>query len=240
MAFETPEDFDRASVPELVELLRDPGFQRRADAACALGDRLRARELAQLDESAREALHDALEDPVPAVRIEAAIALAEARETRATQVLLDAMQLRSVRLDAIRALGTMHDPTAVAPLTRVMTSFWMPWADRLQAAAALCALSDPAGAAYLESKLTSRKTAERAAAMHFIGESHHPRARALLEPLLTRATEPLRDVAVRALGLHGDPAARTALEAARTTADEALVADIEHALALLAPAGVRP
>jgi HEAT repeat protein len=127
----------------------------------------------------------------------------------------------------------MGDPAAVAPLEKFMSRWLLPWADRLQAAAALCALGQPSGADYLGRKLDSRKRAERAAAIHFIGESRHPQARSILEKLVADASEPLRDVAVRALGILADPACRAVLENARASADEELSADIDDALARL-------
>lgn len=226
--------FDGASTPALRELLDDADPAERADAACALGDRLRTRELGDLGRDVQDKLAGLLTDVVPMVRFEAAIALAEAKDARATATLLAAVDDRALRLDALRALGALGDAAAVLPLLRVMRRRFMPWADRLQAAAALCALGDAAGAAYLVERLTSRRRAEAAAALHFIGESHHPRARELLEGALGNPAHVLRDVAARTLGALGDPAARAALEAARSTADAELRVDIDAALAMLA------
>ena len=57
------------------------------------------------------------------------------------------MRIKRFRLDAIRALGTLGDPSAIPKLQHVMDRWWFPWADRLQAAAALCALCAPINAA---------------------------------------------------------------------------------------------
>lgn len=233
MAAEFPIDYDGASIPELMSLLEGPDAPERADAACALGDRLRTREIPGFDPPVQAKLVQLLDDPVPMVRLEAAIALAEAHDRRATSLLIEATRLRTFRLDATRALGTMGDPSAIAPLTALMNRWLMPWADRLQAAAALCALGDAHGARYLVERLSSRRHAERAAAHHFVGESRHPQAREILEPIVNDPHHPMRDVAVRALGLLGDPAARPALERARPSADEALRGDIDEALARL-------
>lgn len=233
MAFDA-EALDGAPIPELVDYLENEDPRLRADAACALGDRVRTRELDGLDAEVRRRLALMLDDKEPFVRFEAAIALAEVHDTRATKLLLGAMEKRSLRLDAIRALGTMRDPVAVEPLLRFMQRWLLPWADRLQAAAALCALENETGAEYLVDKLTSRKHAERAAAVHFLGESKHPRALEYLEKILADHNDRMRDVAARALGLLGDPAARQALEAARQAADEELRTDIDEALAQLA------
>ncbi|HSI06550.1 MAG: HEAT repeat domain-containing protein [Myxococcota bacterium] len=226
-------DFDGASLPELVALMHSEHAQARADAATAIGDRLRTRELDVMPPDIHELIVDLLGDPVPIVRFEAAMTLAEAHDQRGTDLLVEAAAHRTFRLDAVRALGAMGDQRAAPTLAAMMGKLLMPWADRLQAAAALCALRDTRGAEYLAKKLTSRRKAERAAAIHFIGESRHPRARELLTPMVDDAKEPMRDVAARALGILGDPAATPVLEAARAGADEALRADIDQALAQL-------
>ena len=228
-----PFELDGAPLPVLLELFASDDAHERADAACAVGDRLRCREIVTLDPATLEQLVQLLQDPAAPVRFEAAIAIALTHDARATAPLIAALDSRALRLDAIRALGTTCDPDAIAPLTRLMQKWFMPWADRLQAAAALCALGDVSGATYLENRLASRRHAERAAAVHFVGESHHPRARKILEGILADITHPLRDVAARSLGLLGDQGARAALEGARAQADVDLRADIDQALATL-------
>jgi len=227
------EQLEGASVPMLHALMGDTEPGKRADAACALGDRLRTGDLESLPPEIIDCLARLLDDSAVMVRFEAAVTLAEAHDDRATPLLLGAMRSRSVRLDAIRALGTLGDQSAIDPLRLFMDRWLLPWADRLQAAAALCALHDSNGAAYLESKLGSKRRAERAAAIHFIGESRHPRGRVLLQEILGNRKDPMRDVAARALGLLGDVGARPILEAARQSADAELAADIEAALTKL-------
>jgi HEAT repeat protein len=229
----SPAELDRAPLPELLELLSSSDAGERADAACAIGDRLRSREVVSLEPAVQNGVAALIDDPVSHVRFEAAIALAEAHDPRATDILIAALGARSLRLDATRALGTGGDPRAVPPLRQLMTRWLLPWADRLQAAAALCALGDATGAAYLKDRLGSRRHPERAAAVHFLGESRHPEARHILEGILADITHPLRDVAARALGMLGDPGARTALQAARAHADEELRGDIDDALEAL-------
>jgi HEAT repeat protein len=230
---ETPPDFDGASMPVLLDALHSDNPGLRSDAACAIGDRLRARELDALEPAVQQRLVQLLADGVLLVRFEAAMALAEAHDRRATPVLLDATAIRTLRLDATRALGTLGDRGAVPRLKTMLGRWLFPWADRLQAAAALCALGEPAGQAYLVSKLQSRRRAERAAAIHFLGESRHPEGCRLLSRILQDARDPMRDVAARALGHLRDPKARDALGAALTSAQGELAQDIRDALAKL-------
>jgi hypothetical protein len=83
----------------------------------------------------------------------------------------------------------------------LLRKWWLPWADTLQAAAALCALGDAQGAAYLEKRIQARRFAEAAAALHFIGESKHPRALDLLGNALRGHHTKLAGTAARTLAL---------------------------------------
>lgn len=229
----TAEELDGASLPELRSYLDHDSPVVRADAVCALGDRLRAREVRRLEPDVLNEMAALLTDEVPMVQFEAAVALAEAQDKRASEVLLQSIRYRHFRLDAIRALGALGDNSAVEPLRQLMGRWLLPWADKLQAAAALCALGDEHGATYLEEKLASRRLPERAAAMHFIGEARHPRALDLLSDRLADQNDPMRDVAARSLGFLGDDRARGALTRALENADEELTEDIHQSLAAL-------
>ena len=229
--------FAEASLPTLLSLLTVGDPDDRADAACTLGDRLRTGEVDHLDPTACAALAHSLDDVSPIVRFEAAIALAEAHDARAMGVLLAAMGQRVHRLDAIRALGTLGDGHAILPLRQLMGRMLLPWADRMQAAAALCALGDTHGAAYLASKSRSRKSAERAFALHFVAEARHPDALTILQHVLLCPDDPLRDVAVRALGVLRDPSAIPVLQRIQPETSGELRDDIAAALATLAGEG---
>lgn len=198
-------EYDRASIPTLLGILADdeisPG--QRSDAACALGDRLRCKEIPGFDADVMTALESCLTDPVFSVQFEAAIALAEAQNPLATPVLQQACSYRSLRLDAIRALGAGGDQLAVPALIKLMQRMLLPWADNLQAAGALCALGNIDGQRFLQHKMNSRRRAEQAAAIHFIGESRHPEAFDILRQLYDRPA--VRDVAARALGFVDSP-----------------------------------
>lgn len=223
-------ELDGASIPELRELMHSEYLSERAGAACAIGDRLRTDELKTLDGKTHETLATLLDDPATHVRFETAIAMAELHDFRATPLLLGATRSRSLRLDAIRALGTMGDQDAILPLRQILERFLMPWADKLQAAAALCALQDLDGQNYLQNKLTSRKFAERAAAIHFMAESNHPQATNLLIQILKDASDSMQDVAARSLGLIPSAAGLTALKQIREKSTGHLAEDIDEAI----------
>ena len=226
-------DLNLASLPVLQDLLTHEDPALRADAVCALGDRIRSGEEKELSLTLRESMGKLLCDGVPLVRLEAAIALAEVQDHRATSVLVSALRHRAFRLDAIRALGKTGDANAVEPLSAFLKRWLMPWADRLQAAAALCALGNQEGQSYLKTRLGSRRPAERAAAIYFLGESKHPCALEILLELVQDREEAMRDVAVRALGILGDHRAIATLSEAREDSQQELTEDIDEALAVL-------
>ena len=223
-------DFDTASLEELLALLDHESPYVRADAACVFGDRLRTREIDGLPTTVKSRLVEMLDDREVLPRVEAAITLAEVHDPRATSILLSATRSRTFRLDATRALGAGGDAHAIPELTHLMNRWFSSWADTLQAAAALCTLGDPGGAAFLERKLLSRRSGERAAAIHFLAECRHPRAFELLCRILTDSKDPHRDVAARSLGLLGDPRGRDRLLTERQKADSDLALDIDEAL----------
>jgi len=82
-------------------------------------------------------------------------------------------------------------------MLQLLDRWLLPWADKLQAAAALCNMQNAIGATYLKQKLQSHRKAERAAAIYFIGSCQHPNACALLGPILLNSKDPLRDGAAR-------------------------------------------
>jgi HEAT repeat protein len=198
-----PEDLVNATVEELSYFLSAEDARLRADAACALGDRLRDKSIA-LPEETKAKLLAQLDDENMYARLEAAIALSEIKDTRATLILLALCAKSATRLDALHALGILGDIKAREPLRSLMNGLFMPWADKMQAAAALCRLNDQTGADYLVARMKAWRKAEKAAAIHFIGESAHPRAFEILAAIFGDERHPMRDVAIRALGHLGD------------------------------------
>ena len=223
-------ELDGASIPELMDFMRSDHPGERAGAACAIGDRLRTKEIDAIHPQTQEALATLLDDPETHVRFETAIAMAELHDFRATPLLLGATRSKALRLDAVRALGTMGDEQAIGPLRQILRKFLMPWADKLQAAAALCALGDPEGQEYLRTKLKSRKFAERAAAIHFMAESRHPNATRDLINILSDLNDPMQDVAARSLGLIPSPRRSRPSREGRSGASGHFAEDIDEAI----------
>ena len=197
-------DFEQLGLEELQELLDHANPQIRSDAICSLGDRLRLKSLSALPREIIEQLAKLLGDDSFLVQLESAITLAEIQDHRGTFVLMEAVRRKDFRLDALRALGQMQDPMAIALLQNWMEKRFAPWADRMQAAAALAELGIPTAYDYLEKKLSSRKKAERAAAIHFLGATKHPAASEHLLRIVKETHDPHRDCAARALGLLGN------------------------------------
>tara|TARA_Y100001934_G_C12172121_1_gene687202 strand:- start:4 stop:693 length:690 start_codon:yes stop_codon:yes gene_type:complete len=219
-----------ATADELEELLANEDPDILCDAACALGDLIRTKELSTLSVTCVEKLALLLGHPSFLVQLEVAIAMAEIQDHRGTPLLLAAIRRKRFRLDALRALGTMNDSKASEDLRSWIKRRFAPWADKLQAAAALSKMGDPEGQTYLERKLSSKKAPERAAAIHFLAESNHPSALHYLSTILRNPQDPMRDVAARSLGLLGNPEARPLLEQSLLKAPATLADDIKEAL----------
>jgi len=222
--------FEGASPQTLEEFLSHENPEIQKDAACALGDLVRTKELSTLSPSCIEALATTLGHANFLVQLEAAIALAEIQDHRGTPLLLAAIRHKQFRLDALRALGTMNDPIAITELQYWVRRLFAPWADKLQAAAALCKMGNLEGQTYVEQKLKSRKAAERAAAIHFMAECCHPAALQSLSAILNNPTDRMRDVAARSLGLLGNPDAKDILEETLLKTSDDLADDVNEAL----------
>mgnify|MGYP003952660015 CR=1 FL=1 len=221
---------DGASSETLEELLTHENPEIQKDAACALGDLIRTKEKDSLSSSCVESLASILGHSNFLVQLEAAIALAEIQDHRGTPLLLAAIRHKRFRLDALRALGTMNDPQAIDNLRYWTRRIFAPWADKLQAAAALCKMADPEGQTYVQQKLKSKKAAERAAAIHFMAECQHPNALQDLGNILNNHLDPMRDVAARSLGLLGNSAAIPLLKNSLLKASSELVDDVNEAI----------
>ncbi len=189
---------------ELTGYLKAADYRLRADAACVIGDMLRDMDHKELPAETMANLYELLKDIEPKVRLEAAITLALLGDMAAAPILRELTWRRAFRLDAIHALGLLKDRDAIPLLRATLYKFFPSWAEKIQAAAALCAMGESEGADYLERRLRALRYGEKAAACHFIGESHHPKAFEILSDIAKNPAHKLRDTAIRTLGILGD------------------------------------
>lgn len=227
-----------AGQKELLEALKSSDDETRVRAACAVGDQLRFDEIDALDPALRaELVKCAKDDSIgfSDLRFEACIALCEAKDQEGA-VLVDALELKERRFDAVKALSRLDTPAVRKTLGFMAQRRLIPWVDRLVASAACAVLGDKTGAAYFEKTLTSRWfRSRRAMALHLLGELRHPEAFVILMGLAESMGEPARPVAIRALGHLGDKRAIVKLKAIseRNPNDKDLHEDLAYALDLL-------
>jgi hypothetical protein len=226
-----------AGPKELAAALKSSDDETRVRAACAVGDQLRFKELTTLEGPLLAELVKAAKDEsigFSDLRFEAAIALCEARRIEG-EVLIQALEIRERRFDAVKALSRLDTPAIRKALGFMALRRLIPWADRLVASAACAVLGDKTGAAYFEKTLTSRWFASRRAmALHLLGELRHPEAFGILMGLADSHGEPARPVAIRALGHLGDKRALSKLQAmAEDKTSEDVSEDLRYALDLL-------
>ena len=230
--------FTHAGQKELAAALRSDDDETRVRAACAVGDQLRFKEITALETPLRLELVKAAKDAsigFSDLRFEAAIALCEARDPEGA-VLLDALELKDRRFDAVKALSRLDTEPVRNTLAFVARRMLIPWADRLVASAACAVLGDRDGARYFEKMLTTRWfLSRRAMALHLLGELRHPEAFTVLSGLAGSVGDPARPVAIRALGHLGDKRAVKQLQEIFAAQPEGadLHEDLRYALDLL-------
>ncbi|MEE2962375.1 MAG: HEAT repeat domain-containing protein [Myxococcota bacterium] len=221
---------EKTDIPGLIKLLSDPDHEIRSSAACCLGDKVRTKELREFSHKLKETLAQRLKDPSGQVRFEAAIALAEMQDIRATGCLASFLPKSTHRLDAIRSLGASGDTLAIVALKPYVERWWYPWADRLQAAAALCRLGNSLGMEYLQDRITCRRREEKCAAYYFLGESNHPEALSLLQSGLKSGPNHIKHSCIDGLGALATPQAWATLQ---KISDDAQGEVQEHAQEIL-------
>lgn len=215
-------------------LAPDEAFEHLKRAARDSDPEVRANALAALADTAGEealpVMREAITDDQASVRLEAALALARVGDRMATPVLIEALDDRDVAPQAVRALGSLQDPAALAPLTELCGRWFARPPLRAAASAALAALGDPAGWRELRGWLQSRRREARAMAIYCCGELHLDDSVDDLIDIAYEVQHADRDAAVRALGKIGDPRARSALLNASKAPDADLKADALAAL----------
>ena len=227
--------FEVASAAELAHALREePDLERRIQAACATGDRLRASEIDYTPEL-QAALHDILqtERGWTDLRFETAIALCEAHDI-AGEALTSALKIRHRRFDAVKALSSMNTPRVRETLRALAKRWLLPWPDRLTVAAALSVMGDEVSGAYFHQRLASRRQNDRRAmALHLLGDLRHPLAYSMLTAIAeARLTTPPAAPRFAGSATLGD---KRAVAIIRAIPDPALAEDISYAFELLEP-----
>lgn len=157
-------------------------------------------------------------------RFAVAAALSELIEPEAApealiDALLDGLHNEKTLAAACQALARLRPQRAVAPLRRTLGSFLAHPLNRVEAAAALVALGDEQGTAYLERMLNGRRKDTRGYAIELIAELGIERFRSRIEAI-AQSDDYHADTAVMALANFGDPRAFDLLgDIARTHPD---------------------
>lgn len=227
--------FEVASAAELAHALREErDLERRIQAACATGDRLRGGEI-EYSPELKEALHEIMQNQRgwTDLRFETAIALCEAHDV-AGEALTSALKSRRRRFDAVKALSALNTPRVRETLRALAKRWFLPWPDRLVVAAALSVLGDEASGAYFHQRLSAHRPADRRAlALHLLGDLRHPIAYSTLTAIADSPNDPARGAAIRALGHLGDRRAADRLRV--ISVPQEMQEDVVYALSLLEP-----
>lgn len=197
-------------VDRVARLLRDPKPGVRLQAAHVLAS-LGLPEL-------RDRLAGALADEDVLVRVAVASALADAGDRRGIPALVEAVDHKLARIDALLALGRLAAPEGEAPARRILGKLFAASFDRVAAASVLAALGYPEGGKYLVARADKRRAADRQMAIELLGERKVAGAGALLKAIAGRPGDPGRGPALRAWASLGEDDGRA--EAARVLVDE--------------------
>jgi HEAT repeat protein len=157
------------------------------------------------DEEATPLLLQAASDPVPLVRVYAAIGLGKKRGEGSFASLLDLLNNdkdASVRAEAAGALGAYGDLNAAEHLVRAYYED-IDWIVRYSAVVSLGQLRDERGYAVLRHALASETEMIRDAAISALGELGDARALDVLLPLVASTEPEVRRRVAQALGLIG-------------------------------------
>jgi HEAT repeat protein len=143
-------DAERAA-PLLRVALRDEDPEVRANAASGLAE-------APHEPETIEALAKLLDgEKQPEPRFEAAYALAQHGDKRATLVLHEFLRDETRAYDAAGALSQLADPRSVEPLRRLLRRWFAPPLVKVRAAHALAQLGEQVGREYLEKAAQRRR-----------------------------------------------------------------------------------
>jgi len=208
--------------------LRTRTWWRRAESAEKLGIARSVR--------ATDALVEALDDPVPEVRLRAAKALGEIRGRAAVRPLLDALMQpnRWSTLRIAEILARMGNEAAEG-IREVYPS--LPKQARLASLDILAKLRRLESLEFLRGVLKSDDADERARAAHALGMTAHPAAAEELVNALHDPEWPVRAMAAKALGRIGSPQTVLALASALTDKDWWVRSNAAVSLKMMGPRG---
>lgn len=129
----------------------------------------------------------------------------ESASEQMVDVLIDGLRDEKTLASACMALGRLSARRAIAPLKRVMSSFFAQAhpLNRVEAAAALVRIGDPEGVAYLEKMLGGRRKDTRGYAIELIASLGLEQYRQRIEEI-ARSNDYHADTAVLALRSFGD------------------------------------
>lgn len=204
-------DEELERLPRILRLLEDPSPGVRLQAVHAL---------TPLGiEEVRGPFRQRLSDEDRLVRVAAAVALSVAGDPAGIPVLLEGLNSRHTRFDALMALRTIA-PAAPewaqeirAAAREVFSGFFSGRFDRLAAAAVLASLGDGKAEAYLLDRARRGKM-DRPIAIEWLGDLRVPEGEALLRELAEDRRDPFRGAALRGLGSYGSEVALVACRGA--------------------------
>jgi HEAT repeat protein len=211
----------------LVGMLEDVSPLVRVEAAGALayfGRRSSLGPLAKL-----------LQDNEFPVRFEAARGLASGGDGSGLEVLVEALDVDSLRFRALGILAALGDARALPAVRKLFHRPFLSGFERTQAAGALAKLGDSEGEHYLLARIENRWKMDRAFAIELCGELKLPGAFDRLARILLNLKDPCRGAAARGLGRLGERKAIAPLWSLLEDVDEAdeLRLDAAEALCLL-------
>lgn len=220
---------DARAVQPLIELLRHGDSDGLREAGHALG---------KMGKAAADLLLEALRDENGKVRREAARALGDIGDGRATEALTEVLQDdedSDVREGAARALGEIGDGRAVQPLIKALRDQGSDV--RRGAAEALGNIGDAQAAQPLIDALRDKDSEVHIAAVEAVGQMGEPAVELLIQALLDDDNE-VRWGAVCALGEIGDARTVDALIEALVDEDALVGEEAMRALSVIGEAAV--
>jgi HEAT repeat protein len=186
-----------AALPLLAPRAADPV----SGARCAL-----AEAGGIIGQPARALLRTLVADGVFAVRLEAAIGLAELGDGAGLDALVEGLAGSGLRFETLSALRALADTRALEPVRRFFRRILLSGWERTAAAGVLARLGDREGRAFLIDKIARRRGDELGLAIEIAGDLKLAEAREGLQRVAAEPSQLFRGAALRALGMLGDEA----------------------------------